>query len=156
MRGVLMGGWPMKLESVQPWSSERMMTTLGLAATTRDVKLTTSRTSRQRTSDMGATPSEWRSGRLRAVCRVGVVAAISQSAVGELTSRPVAGRVAIPGFSETSLYAWRDAVRFTLFTACLAVAQLLIASRAEAAPPNFVIVFLDDVGYSDIGCFGSK
>jgi arylsulfatase len=29
-------------------------------------------------------------------------------------------------------------------------------SSAIAAPPNFVIIFLDDVGYSDIGCFGSK
>ena len=29
-------------------------------------------------------------------------------------------------------------------------------SSALAAPPNFVVIFLDDVGYSDIGCFGSK
>jgi arylsulfatase A-like enzyme len=29
-------------------------------------------------------------------------------------------------------------------------------SSASAAPPNFVVILLDDVGYSDIGCFGSK
>lgn len=30
-----------------------------------------------------------------------------------------------------------------------------VATAAVAAPPNFVIVFTDDQGYQDIGCFGS-
>jgi arylsulfatase A-like enzyme len=32
----------------------------------------------------------------------------------------------------------------------------MITGSLRAAPPNFVVIFLDDVGYSDIGCFGSR
>ena len=32
-----------------------------------------------------------------------------------------------------------------------------IGARASAAPkPNFIIIFTDDQGYEDVGCFGSK
>src|SRR5687768_8797797 len=31
-----------------------------------------------------------------------------------------------------------------------------VASAADSRPPNFVIVFADDLGYGDLGCFGSK
>ena len=27
---------------------------------------------------------------------------------------------------------------------------------AQSAPPNFVVIFADDMGYGDAGCFGSK
>jgi arylsulfatase A-like enzyme len=30
-----------------------------------------------------------------------------------------------------------------------------ILGSAQAAPPNFVIIFADDLGYGDLGCFGS-
>lgn len=30
------------------------------------------------------------------------------------------------------------------------------ASKSNAAPPNFVVIFTDDQGYEDVGCFGSK
>ncbi|BCX49411.1 arylsulfatase [Haloferula helveola] len=33
---------------------------------------------------------------------------------------------------------------------------LLILMPAAAAPPNFVIIFTDDQGYGDLGCFGSE
>jgi arylsulfatase len=32
----------------------------------------------------------------------------------------------------------------------------IAASAAEAARPNIVVVLVDDMGWSDIGCFGSE
>ena len=32
----------------------------------------------------------------------------------------------------------------------------LVQTAASAAQPNFVIIFADDLGYGDLGCFGSK
>src|SRR6476620_4822748 len=33
---------------------------------------------------------------------------------------------------------------------------LLFATLAADAPPNVVVIFADDLGYGDIGCFGAK
>ncbi len=30
------------------------------------------------------------------------------------------------------------------------------ADRGDRTPPNFIVIFCDDLGYGDIGCFGSK
>ncbi|MBC8372142.1 MAG: sulfatase-like hydrolase/transferase [Planctomycetes bacterium] len=30
------------------------------------------------------------------------------------------------------------------------------AAKPAAKKPNFVLIFIDDMGYGDIGCFGSK
>lgn len=45
--------------------------------------------------------------------------------------------------------------------ACSLLLFLLVASTGRAfakekRPPNFVVIFCDDLGYGDIGCFGSK
>ena len=33
---------------------------------------------------------------------------------------------------------------------------LTVLSRTQAARPNFVVIFTDDQGYGDLGCFGGK
>ena len=33
---------------------------------------------------------------------------------------------------------------------------LVLLARAENRPPNFVVIFCDDLGYSDLECFGSQ
>ena len=30
------------------------------------------------------------------------------------------------------------------------------AKKRTAKPPNFVFIFIDDLGWTDLGCFGSK
>src|SRR4051812_36358084 len=42
--------------------------------------------------------------------------------------------------------------RFVLLLVCLAAAVLPCA----AAPPNVLIIFADDMGYSDVGCYGGE
>ena len=48
---------------------------------------------------------------------------------------------------------WRKS--FLLIMLVLAVSHGL-ARPADAANPNFIIIFTDDQGYNDLGCFGSK
>jgi arylsulfatase A-like enzyme len=41
----------------------------------------------------------------------------------------------------------------TLFSLCLVAGAGL--SAAESRQPNFVVILADDMGYGDLGCFGS-
>ena len=41
----------------------------------------------------------------------------------------------------------------------IALALFLLAGLtcgAAERPPNFIVIFCDDLGYGDLGCFGSK
>ena len=40
-------------------------------------------------------------------------------------------------------------------TALLCASALSAFNSSAAGKPNFVIIFLDDVGYADLGCFGA-
>lgn len=42
--------------------------------------------------------------------------------------------------------------RFLLLFAC----SVLLLSPSMAAPPNFVMIFIDDMGWGDLSCFGNK
>ncbi|MGB1924894.1 MAG: sulfatase family protein [Rubripirellula sp.] len=44
---------------------------------------------------------------------------------------------------------------FLLLAYVLAIIALALPSRAADRPPNFVLIFVDDLGYADLGCFGS-
>lgn len=40
-------------------------------------------------------------------------------------------------------------------TSAAVLALAMIATRGDAAPPNFVIILADDMGYADLSCFGN-
>lgn len=46
--------------------------------------------------------------------------------------------------------------RHRFLFAFLVIAFMPFVAKAATRPPNFVIIFCDDLGYGDIGCFGSK
>src|SRR6056297_2529707 len=42
-----------------------------------------------------------------------------------------------------------------LGTAALALPKTNFAARPSSGKPNFIVIFTDDQGYQDLGCFGS-
>ena len=42
-----------------------------------------------------------------------------------------------------------------VFTMAIAATSGTVAGADETAKPNFIVVFCDDQGYQDLGCFGS-
>ncbi|MBI2477940.1 MAG: sulfatase [Planctomycetia bacterium] len=53
----------------------------------------------------------------------------------------------------------RRIIQLALATAVLSIASLTVLSQPAAAadrPPNVVVIFIDDMGYGDIGPFGAK
>ena len=47
-------------------------------------------------------------------------------------------------------------MKHLLLTTIAAVAFSLATADAQQGKPNFIVVFCDDLGYADIGPFGSK
>ncbi|QDT35413.1 arylsulfatase [Thalassoglobus polymorphus] len=39
---------------------------------------------------------------------------------------------------------------------CICVVLTFVSSSAIAKPPNFLVIMVDDLGYSDLGCYGSE
>ena len=46
-------------------------------------------------------------------------------------------------------------LRFLMMRLLFLLAAISLATPVSAAKPNFVIIFADDQGYGDLGCFGS-
>ncbi|MGY8694359.1 MAG: sulfatase-like hydrolase/transferase, partial [Verrucomicrobiia bacterium] len=47
----------------------------------------------------------------------------------------------------------RTLTNITLF--CIASSLFSLNAETETRPPNFIVIFIDDMGYGDIGPFGS-
>lgn len=55
--------------------------------------------------------------------------------------------------SGTGLYFLR--ILFLLWTVCLSLTLSAIGQSGKAEKPNFIIIFADDQGYQDLGCYGA-
>lgn len=58
--------------------------------------------------------------------------------------------------NQVSSLVQRIDVRWVLVALCSLAFAGTLSSSAEGAKPNFVVIFIDDMGYGDIGPFGSK
>src|SRR5579883_1303537 len=59
----------------------------------------------------------------------------------------------LPGFRlRRSAAAWTSGLVFLLWCACL----LPCRAQAADARPNIILILADDLGFSDLGCYGSE
>src|SRR5687768_15276206 len=43
-----------------------------------------------------------------------------------------------------------------VFTICFFLAAIADARAAQTKPPNFLVIVADDLGFSDLGCYGGE
>ena len=63
--------------------------------------------------------------------------------------------IAKPLATEQNVDNYKDPLHFPKQIMKFFIIVSLLISYASARKPNIILIYMDDMGYSDIGCFGS-